>query len=70
MELVSPDQLRYLHKDFAKYPPLCIQATLWGIQPKSGDKYEDSVSKEFLHLFGNDDDLEAEVVRRTSRVSI
>ena len=66
---VLTEKLRYLHKDFATYPPFCMQAKLWGIQPKNDGNYGPDVNKEFLRLFGNCD-LEAEVVDATSKVCI
>ena len=64
---VNTEELRYLHKDFVRYPALCMQARLTGIEPKDDGVYSDSVKEKFCALF-RETDLEAEVVRVTPNV--
>lgn len=69
MATIDIQELRYLHKDFARYPPLCVCAKLSGIQPKDGDSYDFEVNKEFYDLCA-DVDLEVKIVRVHAAVSI
>ncbi len=73
MEEVGVDKLRYLHRDFALYPPLAIRSKLAGIQPKKndeqglGNRYENSTCHIFYDI-SSSGDLEAEVVEYNVKV--
>ena len=72
VEDVSLQRLRFMHKNFAKYPALCMRARLSGILPKDGFRHTDEISQKFYRMICNPStcDLEVEVVEKTSEVSI